>query len=224
MAAVGQDGSGGGGGGERWAGRMRATAVDALRYTRFVTLMRRTLPVAAVAVIGVVVAYAVFPGSSERVSLSYRRADAVEGDLAMQKPRLSGVDAKGSPYVITADQASQQGRNSRRVSLVRVDADLQYGGEKWANASAGNGFVDLDAHTLHLGGGIALYTDGGYELHTDSAFADLKRNLIEGQAKVSGHGPLGAIRADSFYIDRGKGRVSLRGHVKGMLIPKKVKR
>jgi lipopolysaccharide export system protein LptC len=209
---------------DRWAMRMRTDAMQALRYTRFVTLMRRALPTAAIAILGVVVAYAMFPGKSERVALSYQKMNGVVGDLAMQKPRLSGVDAKGNPYVITADVAVQQGRNSRKVALNKVDADLQYDGGNWANASAGKGFVDLDAGWLRLTDGISLYTDGGYELHTKSAYADLKKNMIEGKERVNGHGPLGSIAADSFHIDRNTRRLTLHGRVRMTMLPKKVKR
>jgi lipopolysaccharide export system protein LptC len=209
---------------DRWSQRMSTSALEALRYTRFVTWMRRALPVAAAAILGVVIAYAVFPRNSDRVSLSYQKTANVEGDLAMTKPRLSGTDANGNPFVITADSAVQHGKNSHIVSLTGVDADLQYGGDRWANANAGMGVVDLDAGTLHLNGGISLFTDSGYELHTQSAFADLKKNILQGNERVSGHGPLGLVTADSFYIDRNTRHVTLQGHVHMKMYPGKVKR
>ena len=209
---------------DRWAHQVRTTTLQALRYTRFVALMRRALPLAAAAILGVVVAYALFPHHSDRVSLSYQKVGSLEGDLAMKKPRLSGADAKGNPFVITADAAIQQGKNSHRVSLTNVDADLQYDGAKWANASAGSGFADLNAGTLRLNGGISLFTDSGYELHTQTAFADLKKNTFAGQENVNGHGPLGSIRADSFLVDRNTQHVTLDGHVRMRMYPKKVKR
>jgi lipopolysaccharide export system protein LptC len=202
----------------------RTTVRNALRYSRFVALMRRALPAAAVMILGLVVAYALLPRNSDRVSLGYRSVGGVKDDLTMKKPRLSGVDAKGNPYLITADSAVQEGRNAHRAALTNVDADLQYGGDKWASVNAGKGVVDLDAKHLRLSGGIALFTDAGYELHTASAFADLGRNTIRGDEKVKGQGPLGTLSADSFFVDRDSGHVTLRGNVHMRMYPGKVKR
>lgn len=204
--------------------RPRDSATQSLRYSRFVGLMRKALPLAAVSVLGVVLAYALYPDNGDKVSLSYKKLDSVEGDLTMKNPRLSGVDAKGNPYVITAAEAVQQGRNVRKVSLSKVEADLQYGGGRWANASASSGFADLDAGTLRLDKGLSLYTDSGYELHTEHAFAELKQNRIVGDSKVTGQGPQGTLAADRFLLDRNKNLLSLDGHVRVKMIPTRMKR
>jgi lipopolysaccharide export system protein LptC len=203
--------------------RARTTTVEALRYTKFVTLMRRALPLAAVAILALVALYAFFPRHSERYSLSYQKTGVVVGDLAMKKPRLSGTDDKGNPYLITADLAVQDKKNAHRATLINVAADLQYGGNRWASASAGKGVVDLDAKTLELADAISIYTDSGYELHTRSAYADLASSVISGREKVEGHGPLGSMTADSFRIDRNRRHVTLQGNVRMKLYPKKVK-
>lgn len=209
---------------ERWIERKRTTALQAFRYTRFVTVMRRVLPVAALGVLGVVLAYALYPREKERIALSYASVAGVEGDLAMKKPRLSGTDVKGNPYLITADMAVQQGKNARKVALTKVDADMQFDGQRWASATAGKGFVDLDAKHLFLNDNISLYTDGGYELHTASASADLDRNIISGQERVTGQGPMGSFGADAFLVDRQNRHLTLTGNVHTILFPKKVKR
>ena len=76
-----------------WAARTRSTALDALRYARFVAVMKRALPVAAVAILGSVVAYSVIPRHQDRTSLIYQRTGTLKNDLAMTRPRLSGTDA-----------------------------------------------------------------------------------------------------------------------------------
>lgn len=209
---------------EHWNQRMRLNALQALRYTRFVTVMRRILPMLALAILGVVLAYALYPRDKDRVSLSYEQVRGVDGGLTMKRPRLSGTDVSGNPYLITADTATQEKKDAQRVSLVRVDAKLQFDGSRWANAKAGKGFVDIDAETLHLSDGIVLVTDDGYSLRTGRAWADLERNVVFGDMRVWGSGPLGAIEADTFLIDRGKRHVTLKGHVHTTLYPRKAKR
>ena len=97
---------------------------------------------------------------------------------------------------------------------------MQFDNQNWMNATAKNGFLDADAGTLKLGGGIALFTDSGYELHTASVDVDLKKNIFQGQEKVTGHGPLGAVSADRFHFDRAKRHVTLSGHVYMTMYPK----
>ena len=66
----------------------------------------------------------------------------LRNDLAMIKPRLTGADAKGNPFIITADAAIQDSPDSHRATLDKVDADLQLDGQRWLNASAEAGFFD----------------------------------------------------------------------------------
>jgi lipopolysaccharide export system protein LptC len=207
-----------------WTQRARSTALETLRYTRFVRLMKGMLPIAAAAVVASVVAYSVAPRHSDRVSLTYQRMGRLRNDLAMIKPRLTGADAKGNPFTITAEAAIQDSPGSHRATLDKVDADLQLDGQRWLNASAQAGFFDMDAGTLKLNGGISLYTDSGYEIHTKSADVDIKKTLISGADKVNGHGPPGSFSADRFQIDRQKKHVKLSGHVHMVMIPTKVKR
>ena len=208
-----------------WTARTRSTALQALRYSRFVGVMKRTLPIGAAAIMAAVIAYSVVPrNSQDRFSLLNQRMGNLRNDLAMTKPRLSGTDARGNPFVVTAEAAIQDPANRRRATLKQVQADMQFDGERWLNASADTGLFDMDAGTLKLNGGIALYTDSGYELHTPSADADLKKNIFQGHEKVAGHGPLGLLSADRFQIDRLKRQLKLNGHVHMIMYPNKARR
>jgi lipopolysaccharide export system protein LptC len=207
-----------------WTARTRATALETLRYTRFVMAMKQVLPIAALAIVASVIAYSVIPRRPDGVSLTYQRIGAIRDDLVMIKPRLSGTDDRGNPFVITAAKAVQDVNNRHRASLRQVEADMQIDNRNWLNARAANGFFDMDARTIRLGGGIALFTDSGYELHTDSADVDLNNNVIEGQSEVKGHGPLGSLRADRFHVDRLKRQLRLIGHVRMTMYPKEVRR
>ena len=207
-----------------WTERTRSTALQALRYSRFVGVMKRALPIAAAAILAAVIAYSVVPRHTDRYSLATQRIGKLRNDLAMSKPRLTGTDARGNPFVITAEAAIQDPANRRRATLKQVQADVQLQGERWINASADTGLFDMDAGTLKLSGGIALYTDSGYELHTQSADADLKNNIFQGHERVAGHGPLGALSADRFRVDRLKKHMTLNGHVRGVMYPNKAKR
>lgn len=200
--------------GRDWTARTRDTALNALRYSRFVTVMKRVLPVSAAILILAIVAYSLVPRQSDRFKLTSERVGTIDNDLAMIKPRLTGADRKGHPFVITADMAVQDGANVRRATLKNVQADLTMDDNRWLNATAVRGFVDMDKGTLALAGGIAVFSDDGYEIHTARADVDLRKGTLRGATEVHGHGPSGTLRADTFELDRTTQRLVLAGNVR----------
>jgi len=66
---------------------------------------------------------------------------------------------------------------------------------------------------LELSGGIDVFTATGYELHSNSASANLKQSVIHGHEPVNGQGPQGTMRADEFHADRNTNILTLSGHV-----------
>lgn len=196
-----------------WSARARASGFDALRYSKFVVLMKRATTLGAAAVIGAVLLFFFMQRQPRQLSLSYEKMGNVQDDLAMIKPRLTGADAHGNPFVITADAAIQDAHNPKKATLRKVEADLAIGQQSWIDARAAAGMVDMTAHKLALSGGIDMFTDTGYQLHSQTAFADLKTNIITGPDEATGQGPLGTLRADHFRYDRNAGLLTLEGHV-----------
>lgn len=207
-----------------WTARTRDTALGALRYSRFVTVMKRALPIAAGALIAAVIAYSLVPRQSDKLKFTYQSMGTIDNDLAMLKPRLTGVDQKGNPFTITADAAVQDRANIRRATLKNVQADLSLDKGRWLNATAGGGVVDMDKNWLTLTGGIAVYSDDGYELHSERADVDLKQGVFHGPAPVTGHGPAGTLSADTFQVDRATNQLVLQGHVQMTILPGEVKK
>jgi lipopolysaccharide export system protein LptC len=204
-----------------WSARARSTALDALRYTKFVGVMKRALQVAAFAVVAAVLGFFLFQRQPAHVTMGFEQLGHVDNDLAMVKPRLSGQDNDGNPFVITADAAVQDAKNPKRAQLKKVEADLSMGAKGWLNANAASGQVDMNAGMLQLNGGINVFSDEGYELHTASAFVDIKRGLMHGTEEVTGQGPGGILRADHFQLDRNNKLLILTGHVQMTIIGKK---
>jgi len=201
-----------------WSARARSTAMDALRYTQFVGVMKRALPTAAFAIIAAVLVFffvARQPPASH-LAMNYQKLGASGGELAMIKPKLTGADAKGHPFTITAEAAIQDAKHPKRARLKQLEADIALD-KGWVNAEATGGFVDMDAGTLELNGGISVYSDAGYELHTKAASVDLNQGVVHGHNEVTGQGPSGTLRADQFHFDRAAGQLLLEGHVQMVL-------
>ena len=204
-----------------WSARVRTTSLDALRYTQFVGVMKRALPTAAFAVIAAVLAFFFVARQPAKVTMTYEKLGSIENDLTMTKPRLSGADDKGDPFVITADTAIQDLKNPKRARLKKVEADLTLDKNGWLNADAADGMVDMRAGFLELGGGIDVFSDSGYALHSRSAHIDLVKWIVQGDSQVTGQGPMGTMRADRFHYDHGRHRLTLDGHVQMTLIANK---
>lgn len=197
-----------------WSARVRSTAVEALRYSKFVSLMKRVLSLGAFLIIAAVLAFFFIQRQPRQLSMSYEKLGRIENDLAMVKPKLTGTDAKGNPFVITADMAIQDARNAKKASLKNLEADLVAQKNGWINARAKTGMVDMAAGQLELAGGIDVFTDTGYELHSPSASMNLKQNEIHGHEPVTGRGPDGTFRADKFHADRNTDLLTLTGNVR----------
>src|SRR6185437_8519178 len=103
-----------------WSARARSTALQALRYTQFVGVMKRALPAAAFAVIAAVLAFFFVQRQPAQLAMTYEKMGRLQNDLTMAKPRLTGVDQKGNPFVITADAAIQDPTHPKRARLTKV--------------------------------------------------------------------------------------------------------
>ena len=196
-----------------WSARVRTTTVEAVRYSRYVALMKRLLSLGAFLIIAAVLAFFFVQRLPRQLQVSYERLGRIENDLTMVKPRLAGADAKGNPFVITADSAVQDAHNPKKASLKNLEADLSLDKQNWVNARARAGMVDMDTGALELRGGIDVFTATGYELHSRSASANLKQSVIHGHEPVTGQGPQGSLRADEFHADRATNLLTLSGHV-----------
>jgi lipopolysaccharide export system protein LptC len=209
-----------------WGARARATIRQTERYSRFVTVMKRALPLAAAALLAAVLVYALQPRqeSGQRVAMTFQRLGIVNDDLAMMKPRLTGTDDEGDPYVVTAEEAIQDGQDSRRATLKTVEGDVTLKDGTWLTTLAPGGVLDARNRRMVLDGAVSVFSDTGYEIHTTTANVDMRTAIISGNRAVSGQGPMGTFRADRFRIDRRSRRVFLYGNVHMTIDHKMAKR
>jgi len=202
-----------------WTSRARENAHATERYTRFVIVAKRVLLIAAAALLGAVLVYSLQPrqqNSTRLATMSFQRLGIVNNDLAMLKPRLTGEDDSGDPYVVTADEAFQDHLNAKRARLQNVEGDVTLKDGSWITSTAPAGFLDATnarRQTLQLVHKVDVYSNNGYEAHTTAVSIDMGSGMITGNRPVSGQGPLGTFRADRFKIDRANRIVYLYSNV-----------
>lgn len=210
-----------------WTSRARATALDVQRYSRFVVIMKRALPMAAAALLAAVIAYSLQPRQqdSKKMTLIFQSLGIDKNDLAMIKPKLTGIDSGGNPFVVTADRAIQDAHDGKRAQLEHVQADLTLKSGVWLNATASHGWLNASAapaggahakqtEKLFVYGVVDVYSDNGYEVHTSQADIDMATGVVVGNRPAHGQGPLGTFRSDRFKLVRDQKLVYLYGNVR----------
>lgn len=146
-----------------------------------------------------------------------------EGDMPkMINPHLQGLDSNNQTYNITAKTAVKD--KMERMILKDINADINLRNDGWITINAEDGLFDHAKNTMDLKGNINIFNHEGYEFTTQEAFADMKKNLIYGNSKISGQGAAGNIVADSFIVEDRGNSIKLKGHVKVILFPAKSKK
>ena len=214
MAAVGPGG---------FSARVVATPVviaESVRYSRFVGMMKLVLPLGALALVAMVVAWPYLGANDEGIPLSFASVGVgLDENLFMTNARYIGTDDKDQPYTVTADLAAQDEDDPDLIRLTRPQADILLNEGSWLALTADSGTWMRKAETLSLAGAVNIFSDQGYEFRTESALIDLAAKLAHGTVPVEAQGLFGTLNADSFRIlDSGK-VLHFEGHVRMTLYP-----
>lgn len=200
--------------------RPRAAEGPSGTWSRFVGWMKFGLPAAALAIGILVVAWPDIAQKDRSLPITLAEPRPGEDDsLRMANPRYTGTDEHNRPYTITADTATVDRVDRRRLNLQNLQADLTLEDNRWISLSAPQGVYQQDRQHLTLAGPIEMYSDEGYELHARSAQLDIQSGTAASDLPVRGHGPLGAITANSFRLDRKTQRLEFGGGVKLIIHP-----
>lgn len=196
-----------------WTPKRKLTLAQARRRSGLVKILRMMFTAGAAVSIGVLVGHLAanaISGSAGGVR-DYKGSEIV----TMLNPRFTGRDADGNAFVITADSAQRHRTSETRVDLVNPKLIDELGSE----VTAPTGLYDQDEQTLDLYTDVRFVDPGGYAFSTSSARLYVLEDRIEGLEPLSGTGPLGDIRSDTYEI-REEGEVmSFRGNVEMTFYP-----
>ena len=189
---------------------------DPMRYSRFVSLMKFALPVAAIGIFAAVLVYSGIFDTRDKLDISFRPdAAPPNDDLRMVTPRVAGLDSEGRPYFITADTAIQNLNVPEEITLQNLQADLKFvQGTDWLSLSSSSGLLSTQSELLKLDKQVDIYSTWGYEMHALSAEIDFRNGIVTSTQPVQGHGPIGTLRADSMRADNNNQTLHFEGRVK----------
>jgi len=184
-------------------------------YSRFVSMMKVGLPIIALLLVVMVLAWPRLQTTSEIFQLTYASiGEDEEGATGMVNARFVGTDADNRPYVITAQTASQSNASGDVITLHMLQADMTMQSGTWITMTADKGKYYRLADRLELVGPVDVFSDMGYEFHTGDTIIDLAASIAESRHAVRGQGPFGNLSAQTFrFTDKGQ-RIFFNGDVK----------
>lgn len=201
----------------------RASRGRAMRagYSRAVAMLKVALPSLAVVLVTLVVVWPQLQGSGDD---AFPLSFAEIGPEAMQSQRLVGAryqstDDSEQPFTVTADLAEETAPGSRLVRLQHPKADITLNDGVWLLLDAREGLYEQDQETLQLSGGVDLFHDGGYELHTERLTLNVAAGTADSTDPVAGQGPLGTLKSEGLRIRDGGKTVIFTGAATLVLHP-----
>ena len=178
----------------------RVINLSLLRRSRFVRFMKVALPLAAVAMVTMVIAWPQMRAQDPGFRLSYAAVDVGKVEPSMATARFHGTDRDKRPFRVTADTATQDPNERGRVLLDHLTADLPMSDGSWMSLSARSGVYRESQRQLSLSGDLSMFTERGYEFHGHSAEIDFNAGTLMSDEKVWGQGPFGLVNANGLRV------------------------
>jgi len=202
-------------------GHMEAQKLDPARYTRFVGIMRISLPLIAALLLVLLVAWPMMTDQpSADFTIVMEEVGEVSGDLKMVNPHYSGTDAKGRTFSVSAKEAFPDKPDPSEIRLSFLEANIRDEQGQDLLITADNGYYYPKREQLRLVGNIKVHSAEGYTAIGEQAEIDLANGTLTSQSKVAGEGPLGSLEADTMQVNQADKTVKFQGGVKMTINPK----
>jgi lipopolysaccharide export system protein LptC len=203
--------------GLRRSGARRRPGTIGRAYSRFVYLMKVLLPLAA---LGILVMLLAWPRLQEIRAPANPDDD---GRLEMVGARYLGTDRDERPFSVVAERVARSTSEPSVVDLISPEAEMTRDDGSWVALRADRGRYDENTGKLLLLGNVDLFQDQGYEFRTEEAHVDTQAGNAWGDRPVTGQGPLGELFGEGFrlydngrtIVVTGRARMNLTGIGKG---------
>ncbi|MET0183428.1 MAG: LPS export ABC transporter periplasmic protein LptC [Caulobacterales bacterium] len=188
----------------------RALSLEAARSrSRLIWAMRRVLVgLAGASLASVFVFMALFSPTG-----LWGPAYGAASPLRVISPRFTGTLESGEAYQLTADVATREHAAARFLEL----AAPVYRSLKGHTLVAPHGVYDEQTDTVRMDGGVLFSDSAGNRFSSPGMIVDFKSGTVRGDRGVTGAGPLGVVRADTYEIRNSDRAIVLRGHVNGQV-------
>jgi len=175
------------------------------RYYVFVRVMKFALPLAALVIIGALIARISGDPQQQKISLLPDEEKTTPGQIEVVRAKYEGRDDQGRPYTVTADKASRAMNAPDRVTFENPVADITLQDKTWVAVKAKTGDFDRTKESLRLKDDVHIFHDSGYEILLQDIEIDLKQKTAFTALPVRAQGPMGTIAAQNMAVkDQGE--------------------
>jgi len=192
------------------ARRRKVPSTRVIARRRLVVISTKwLLPILAVALLSLIALWPELARIADQGRASLRQAFGAVASGTVVAPHYRGLDARGRPYMLTADTATQVG--PERINLVAPQGDATLEGGRWMMVQSREGVFLQHRDQLDLSGDVQLYRDDGVTMRTQSAAVDLKEGAAASSERTHAEGPFGQLDAQGFtMLDKG-GAIQFQG-------------
>jgi lipopolysaccharide export system protein LptC len=192
----------------------------ARRHSRRVRILRIALPAAGTLIM---VGLAVFTsiGLPAGVDLSLARMSVTRNSIIMESPQLTGFDADGRHYSLSADRAIQALAEPDAVRLEDISAEVIVPGQGTATITAEAGDYDNAESTLQVEGAITVDSSQGYALEMEGADIDFGAGTMMSPNPVTVRYEDSRTTGQSIAVSEGGDLIVVEGGVRTTLLPPK---
>lgn len=186
-------------------------------YTLFIRIMRILLPLAAIAILAVVMTWSSLDKKVETIREEDILPNIEEARNELIKPHFESTDKNNRPFTVTADGARQDQNNPALVYLDKPMADIMTSDENWLAVRALKGTYEQQTEKLSLNQNVRMFHDNGYTLETEEMRVDMKAQNAFSDVPVRVQGPAGHIVANGLEAYAEKGVLIFKGPAKLIL-------
>lgn len=169
-------------------------------YSRFVTLAKIILPLAAIALLSTL--FLLSRQVDPTASLPYAQVDLEQmvRDQQITAPTYAGVTRDGTQIRLSAASAKPDPQTPNRANATELQAHLDFASGTTADIRADDGLIDSGKGQAHLSGNVAIDTSDGYRISADTLTAALNQTDIMVQGDVRAQSPMGQVTAQQMQI------------------------
>lgn len=185
----------------------------ARRHSLTVAVLKRALPLVAVAITGGFAAAAMLSDAFD-APVAVANGDLAQGRIVMKSPELSGFDKDNRPFALKAAHAAQDTGTPSVVALAEIDGRIPTTGKAFADIGAKSGLYDADKEILKLSDGIRVDGMQGLDMRLKEAKFDMRAGTMRSDAPVTVRSKDTAIKADSVRVFESGKRILFKQRVR----------
>ncbi len=187
----------------------RAPVAASHNYSKVVGILRLVLPLLALTIVVVVMAWPKMDRIPERMAED--NASRKAGGNELVNPRFESQDKEGQPYVVTAARAEQSNADKDVVLLDKPHGHAILKNADVIDLTSDEGAYRQKAQRLMLKGTVTLNHVDGYVVYTDRLMVDMAAEKAWTDTDVRGSGPAGTLQAKGMQADIASGVLIFTG-------------